>query len=269
MDLFSTPFARGFGALGDLMRVMGRYPFAGEGRGALRQEALDILGGLRSDPMAMVGFGSAIGGALLAGPAIYSGIANLRRGRYGRGLAYLIGGAALAGGLAYGGLNVPGQIHSFRDDFQWSDMPGVSWRKPNRDRPAPPPLVTPPPADPSPAAPPIVTPPPAEPLTDTAAVGDTPGVNLSRPARASWIPNTWNRLRDTMSYFMVNEANKVGAQYGDQLILNFHENMFAGASARVGGMVSALRGVFSGYRNRFHDYVRRGILPEGQMRLPL
>lgn len=46
-----------------------------------------------------VGYGLALGTPLLAGAAVYSGLANLRRGRYGASLAYLALGASLVGGM--------------------------------------------------------------------------------------------------------------------------------------------------------------------------
>jgi hypothetical protein len=66
-----------------------------------RKDLLDAWNYVHSGPQAIPGFGTAIGGAALAGWATYSGLANLRRGRYAQALAYLIGGGALSLGMSY------------------------------------------------------------------------------------------------------------------------------------------------------------------------
>jgi len=51
----------------------------------------------------VLGVAAAAAPVLLAGPAIYSGINNLRAGRYGRGLLQLALGAGLTAGVIYSG----------------------------------------------------------------------------------------------------------------------------------------------------------------------
>lgn len=64
------------------------------------------------------GYGAALASPLLAGAAIYSGLANLRRGRYGRAALGLAAGAGIVGMMYAGAMrNVAGA----RQQRAWQD----------------------------------------------------------------------------------------------------------------------------------------------------
>jgi len=105
-----------FGAYGNFM---GGYQNYANSPNAKQQSALsNFFGGVRAGATgvgqglfgwmggatwpARIGGGLAAGVPLLAGAAAFSGIANLTRGRYGRGALQLAAGAALVGGLYAG-----------------------------------------------------------------------------------------------------------------------------------------------------------------------
>jgi len=117
---FLTGYAGGYGAYNaPTLRMMERaQEFSGAWRSSgflnalpkLRLNTLhsEIIGDIRGgfDAAAKVGsvggwsgFAAGIGAPMIAGSIAFSGLANIFRGRYGRGLLQLMGGAALTYGL--------------------------------------------------------------------------------------------------------------------------------------------------------------------------
>lgn len=100
---FMRSYQEGMGIYGDFARAM--YEQVGASTG--------LLSGVEGSPLrnwwsslsvpraaiGRVGYFSGIGTPLLAGAAAFSGLNNLRRGRYGRGLLHLAIGAGLVGAM--------------------------------------------------------------------------------------------------------------------------------------------------------------------------